>query len=127
MQVEYGNPAANFVNFDEPTVTYQTIPDEYTFDSGTATAQEVASSVALNMATAPDGITRMPGQEAILAAVAGWRANSRANPTWVWSDNEDFATLLGKFFNCPVGRPADVEQTHHTLAGPPGVGPEAPE
>lgn len=125
MQVEYGNPAANFVNFDEPTVTYQTIPDSYSYQVA-SDAGELASEIALKMATAPDGITRMPDQEAMLSAIAGWRANSRANPTWVWSDNEDFAVLLGKFFGCPVGRPADLEETYHTIAGAPGVGPEGP-
>lgn len=126
MNVEYGNPAPNFVDHDGPAVTYQTIPDSYTYRVA-ADAAELASGIALNMATAPDGITNLPDQEAALAAIAGWRANSRANPTWVWSDNEDFAVLLGKFFGCPVGRPVDVEETHYTVAGAPGVGPEVPE
>lgn len=123
MRVEYGNPTPTNTDYDGPAVTYQIIPDSYTYEVS-PDAGELAAEVALQLSTAPDGITRMPSQEAILAAIAGWRANSSSNPTWVWSDNDDFAVLLGKFFNCPVGRPADVEETHYTYAGPPGVGPE---
>lgn len=126
MRVEYGNPSPNAADYYGPAVTYQVIPDSYTYEVA-PDARVLANEVALQLATAPDGITRMPGQEAILAAIAGWRANSTSNPTWVWSDNEDFAILLSKFFNCPVGRPVDVEETHYTVYGPAGVGPEVSE
>jgi hypothetical protein len=89
--------------------------------------------LARHLATARD-VTRVGDisdgtghHEAFQTARAGWLAeSSAASPSWVWSDNSDFAVLLGAFFGCPVGRPANVEDTHWTASGPPGVGP-APE
>ena len=108
--------------FLAPRVTTISVPNTYTYVVADSAA-DLANETAANLGRAVDGITRMPDQEALLAVIASWRAESSGSPTWVWSDNEDFAVLLGHFFDCPVGRPGDVEATHHTDAGPPGVGP----
>jgi hypothetical protein len=47
-------------------------------------------------------------------------------PTWVYSDSDGLAALLAEHFGCKVGQPGDVEKTHFTEAGPPGVGPDGP-
>lgn len=48
-------------------------------------------------------------------------------PLWVEClDRPSFATLLADNYGCPIGAPADVEATHWTESGPPGVGPAGP-
>jgi len=136
MQVELGNTAPTTVAPDaadpdgvvwEPRVTYVNVPDEYTYvvaDSAADLADETLKS--LGRASAAGGVTHMPDQEALLSVNAAWGTQSSGKPTWVWSDNPEFQTLLAKFFDCPAGRPDDVEATHHTLAGAPGnAGPDA--
>lgn len=45
-------------------------------------------------------------------------------PAWVACDDEPaIAAILAAHYGCAAGRPADVEETHWTEAGPPGVGP----
>lgn len=133
MQVQFGNnyptritPDSVDLNgrdvFNAPRVTTVSVPDTYTYVVADSAA-DLANDTAAQLGRAVDGITRMPDQEALLAVIASWRAESSGTPSWVWSDNEDFAVLLGHFFDCPVGRPTDIETTHHTDAGPPGVGP----
>jgi hypothetical protein len=49
-------------------------------------------------------------------------------PTWVsCPDKPALEALLAEHFGCPVGKPADVEETHWTVSGPPGVGVEVPK
>jgi hypothetical protein len=57
-----------------------------------------------------------------------WRAHSTegATPTWVSSENEGLEFILSQHFGCDRGVPANVEATHYTEAGPPGVGPDGP-
>ena len=127
--VEFGNPAPTAQIADGyrgQVVTYcGPLPDdpEYGYTPH-EDASVLAGKLARHMATAAvprvGDISDGTGHhEAFQTAIASWRAESYANPTWVWSDNEDFAVLLGQFFDCPVGRPDDVEATHYTLAGPP--------
>lgn len=70
-------------------------------------------------------ITHLPGQEAFVSVVRDWPNHSPIPPTWVESDIPDLAQMLSEAYDIPVGAPDDVEMTHHTAAGPPGVGPEA--
>lgn len=143
MKVELGNAKALRVaeERDAPTVTYVEVPDEWTYEvaqSGTRmtigpdNVVEVDSASALASAARDhitnamlfrDGIYHLPGQEALLGVMAAQQAEGGGVPLWVWSDNEDFAKLLSEFYGVPVGRPDDVEDSHHTNAGPPGVGP----
>lgn len=129
MLVEFGNPNPSHTD-NKPVVTYLPIPDAYTYvvaDSAADLAAEVKSHWA-NALIERDGITNLPDQEAILIAQAAWRAESRGGkPDWVWSDNDAFAVLLGHFFDCPVGRPDDVEARYFTDAGEPGVSRPAPD
>lgn len=143
MQVELGNPAphslpaGNGGNGGEPTalpgpqVTYVNIPDDVDADGNRHYGYTVADSAAelardaafAIVQGAPGGVTRLPGQEALLAVTNLWASHGSQPPSWVWSDNDDFAVLLGHYFRCPVGRPDNVEDTHYTASGAPGVGP----
>lgn len=108
MQVELGNPSAKEGRRDPTTdevafsplegerVTYVTMPPSYSL---------LESVTAI---THPSGI---------------WAHHADAPPSWVWSDNEALQALLAESFGCPVGRPEDLEDTHHTRSGPPGTGP----
>lgn len=108
----------------EPIVTYMSIPDAYSFDP-----KANVKDLALHLARARNGVTKLPENEAFLAVVnplgGMWDHHSADTPLWVWSDNPAFGKLIGGFFGCDVGRPADVEDTHNTQFGPPGVGPQA--
>jgi hypothetical protein len=121
MRVELGNPApvnvADAAALPGPAVTYLEVPDSYTCEP--ADVNDLARHLAAN----PGLVSHLPGQEAFVAVVRTWGAHSGGSPSWVWSDNPDFAQLLGEFYDCPVGRPDDLEDTHHTNAGPPGVAP----
>jgi len=74
-------------------------------------------------------LSHLPDHEALIVAVAVWNSGQHAvgQPSWVWSDNPDFAVLLGEYFHCPVGMPDDVEATHYTshagVSYPPGSTP----
>jgi hypothetical protein len=47
-------------------------------------------------------------------------------PAWVHCEEKPgLASLLAEHFGCANGKPDDVEDTHWTLNGPPGVGPQA--
>lgn len=106
-----------------PCVTYANLHD-YAYHSNTI-VDDVKTGL-YDAVTGNDGITSMPGNESLLALTHPggiWATHSQANPSWVWSDDSVFADLLGSFYNCPVGIPVNLESTHYTLAGPPGVYP----
>ena len=115
-----------------PAVTTVVIPDTED-DAGNRLYQVMAGAdldaVKRSLGERPD-VTNLPGHEALLVIVhpGGVWANHSAGgkPSWVWSDDEEFARQLGEFFDIPVGEPTDVEATHFTDAGPPGVGPPEP-
>lgn len=43
-------------------------------------------------------------------------------PTWIDGDDSALVSLLAREWGCSVGAPIDVEETHYTLSGPPGIG-----
>lgn len=145
MLVELGNPTAHecvdsdgvhvHEPRDSPAVTYITIPDDVGADGNRlydVTAGADVRDIALHLAQNGD-LTRLPGQEALLSIVhtAGglWAHHGAEKPSWVTVAGDDTAKadelerLISEFYNCARGRPDDVEDTHHTAAGPPGVGP----
>jgi hypothetical protein len=124
MQVELGNNNPTHEGATGPAVTYCSVPDTYTYEVADS-ADDLAMEVMREISTG-GGLTRLPDQEAVLAVVAAWNNESSGKPGWVWSDNEEFEVLLGKFFGCPVGRPEDVEATHYTNSGAPGIGVDYP-
>ena len=120
MIVEMGNatPNPNIVDHGDPCVyTWTDNGGEYTHvaegrPNGKDALVHVLSSV----------VTRLPDHEAFVSVTRDWPNHSDVPPTWVTSDNEDLAQMLAEAYGCPVGKPEDVEATHHTAAGPPGVG-----
>lgn len=128
MQVELGNSSplgsdGKRFELDAPAVTYANIPDTYSFDPTIK-----VTDLALHLARNPD-VTRLPDNEAIVALthpLAGvWSRHGEGGPSWVWSDNAELQALLSEFYGIPGGRPTDVEDTHYTRFGAPGVGPTA--
>lgn len=105
-----------------PAVFRMTVPDNYTFVPAKS-AKDLAVEVMRDITTGDPQVTHMPDQEAVIAVVNAWNRHSNQKPGWAWSDNDDFAVLLGRYFDCPVGKPTDVEETHYTVSGAPGDGP----
>lgn len=109
-----------------PSVTYINIPDSYTMEPG-ANAQEFRAHIA-DAILDRDGITHMPDHEAAMAVVhpgGVWRTHGADRPTWVWSDHDELQRFLADYWGVPVGRPDDIEDSHNTMSGPPGVVPGA--
>ena len=149
MIVRFGNPkphqcvtvggAHKHEELDGPVVTYVNIP-EGDHEDGTPLygvkpcdekSKASVMAVAMHLARNSD-ITRLPGHEAFLsiAHISGglWQHHGAEKPSWVWCDNSDLGQLLSQFYECPILSDEDlrgVEDTHHTLAGPPGVTPAA--
>lgn len=75
----------------------------------------------------PPGMPLMQAAATITLGRGVWESHSKGQPpTWVESDNPVLAGLLAEHYGCVVGAPADVEATHYTESGPPGVGPHGP-
>lgn len=143
MKVELGNPApyvAADSGIEGPAVTYVQIP---TYDGPNGeplydvTPGLDAKDLALHLAQRPDGITNLSGHEALMSIVhtSGglWQNHGEGAPSWVhvtadeYDDPAKAAELerqIADYYNIPRGRPDDVEMTHNTYAGPPGVGPD---
>ena len=142
MQVLLGNAAPVLPpgeTRDAPCVTYVNIPsgpEHYpdghhgyvqVQDSG-LTGAELTAHLADSLLNR-DGITNLPGHEPVLVVAhpqGAWRAHAKpgTSPTWVSCDDPEVERILADYYNCPAGVPSDVEDTHYTVAGAPGVGPE---
>ncbi len=144
MLVELGNPAPvqkPAIAPDAPVVTYASIPEGV--DANGVPLYGVDPSVDLaavrdhyqitppgEPGMNPDGVTHLPGHEALIALthpILGIIANhGTAPPSWVWSEHDELARQIAEFHGgIPIGRPDGLEDTHTTLAGPPGVIPAA--
>ena len=126
MQVEFGNNSprdseGTKIEIDAPIVTYVNIPDTYSFDPSIQ-----VSDLALHLARNPD-VTHLPANEALVAVthpMSGiWGRHGEGGPSWIWSDNKDLQAVLSGFYGVSGGRPDDIEITHYTRFGAPGVGP----
>jgi hypothetical protein len=54
--------------------------------------------------------------------------HSDESPVWVHcAEKPGLTSLLAEHYECSVGKPDDVEETHWTLNGPPGVSASSPE
>ncbi len=144
MLVEFGNTEPHVCTGDAgsahgheslgwgPVVTSMHIPDSYSCDPAAdvmAVSRHLLASLSRGGGAA--GITSMEGIEAILAVVhpagGAWQHHGAGSPSWVWSDNPDLQRFLCQFWDLDpaAGRPVDVEDTHYTIHGPPGVVPGA--
>jgi hypothetical protein len=81
----------------------------------------------LESAVTNGGVHNFAGSETLTEifnpAGGFWQEHSfDASPSWVACDEDpSFAAHIAAYAGCPVGRPADVEDTHYTNAGPAGV------
>lgn len=142
MLIELGNDAPRLPDgtpgdLDGPAVTYIDMPQSYldTVEDG-ADISQVKSHIAATLFRPVErsGITRLgdlgAGHLEALLAIAhpqsgAFQAHSAADrPTWVHAPGHPMLEhYLSEFFDCEVGKPIDVEATHHTRYGPPGEGP----
>lgn len=130
MQVKMGNesPHAHILPGEHdgsPCEYIWIVPDEAGY-THVAEGRMTGAVAMLHVLRSQGGaILHLPDHEAFVSVVTDFQAHSSiGTPTWVWSDNEDLAKMLSEAYDdCPIGRPDDVENTHHTDAGPPGVGP----
>lgn len=117
MYVQMGNARAHNTDHGQPCVYYWSIHDGV-FEP--VPAERPAGKDAL-LQSLQSPVTRgIP--EAFLSVVRDWPNHSDLPPTWVASDDANLAQMLSEAYDIPVGVPEDVEATHHTYAGPPGVG-----
>jgi hypothetical protein len=129
VQIELGNPAAKMADGsasppDGHNVTYISIPESgYDLDADLEATDPGRVAREILRAANTGGVTRLPGLEPVLVVLNAWPLHSAEDPTWVWSDDERMEAWLSRYFGCPAGRPADVEDTHWTRSGAPGVGP----
>lgn len=126
MLVQFGNVAPREngepMDRDAPCVTYVNL-HEMEFEAPDTLGG--LKTRLLDALSRSDGITHEEN-EAVLSMVHPGgivSTHSGSAPSWVWSDDEAFGAFLGDYYDCPVGIPEDVEDTHHTMAGPPGVIP----
>ena len=129
MRVELGNPQP--VDKDRrpvdlggaPAVTVVHIPPGYGYD-GSVSAADLREHLT-DALLYGGGVTTVPGVEALLAVVhpdGAWARHGQGRPSWVACDDDPaLAEAIGAVLGAPVGRPTDVELTHWTLNGPPGV------
>jgi hypothetical protein len=127
--VEFGNIAAIGADHGQPCLSRLGIPDIYTHDPSLdveALQRRVYASIA-------EGVVHdAEGAEALLTAVhptmGMWGAHSRSAPSWVACDSHpELAEMISRWHGGvpTIGKPDDVEDTHWTPAGPPGVVPGA--
>lgn len=122
MQVFMGNRSPLNVNHSEPAVYTWSGPEDYTH---VAKGRPNGKDAGVQVLTS--AVPRLPDHECFVSVVTDWPNHSPQPPAWVASDNDDLAQMLAEFYGCPVGIPDDVEDTHHTFSGPPGVGPKEGE
>lgn len=131
MLIELGNPQPKDVDHSYPCVTYINIPDTYTLEPGmdAATFQaHIDEAMHWRRPEGRRGVTNLPNHTALLLLAHPdglWSKASDGTPTWAWSDNPEMQRFCEELYGCPGGRPEDVEDTHWTWAGPPGVVPGA--
>lgn len=145
MLLEIGH---NVTGLEDPVVTTSTIIEDLVVDPETAEPVEPrryvadyivgtsADDVRRHLYDNPGTVTHLPGNGAILGVEATLRTNGVKDAAWVAVDPQgrdadeaaDFERFWGDFFGCPRGKPADVEDTHHTMHGTrsyePGLRPE---
>lgn len=96
--------------------------------------EEIAArlSARTNFETLPDSrVTYVSVPEGVslaeafvtLTAANGVIANHADDVDWVETDSPGLTALLCEHYGCADGAPDDLEDTHHTVSGPPGVGP----
>lgn len=152
MQLELGNPrrVSPYLDFapDAPAVTYLSLPDSaHPLEDGTdgdvahygVSDDFVEAEIRAHFGQMRfDGVTHLPGHEALLSIVHPlfglWPFHGDQSPSWVHAPDESdlqaqlLAAQVSEWYQIPVGQPEGLEDTHWTLHGkslPPGVIPSA--
>lgn len=140
MQLILGNESPRGVNYPAPCVTYVEIPDGYTLPEehdDSLFPEELAQTLSTvepeerrvviqGYLAHPSRVKGLPNHEvlaAILHPVGVVAMHHTQTPTWAESDNPTLDKLVKELYGIP-GVPDDLEATHYTYAGPPGVYPD---
>lgn len=124
MRVLLGNEAP--LDAPGPSISYSDVRDLSGYIVGSD-----ALAVKDHLFDNPGVVTHLPGMGVILEIVGSWRAVSNKKPLWVAAAAEegedpavvdDIERFIADFWRIPRGTPDDLEATHYTFAGPPGVG-----
>lgn len=140
MRVIIGNPNPHDAGapVPGPAITTTYVRDDQNED-GSYAAGYITGSDALEIKDYlfdnPGLVTHLPGNGLIVEIVRSWPDHGNGKPTWVAVDPEnrdpenaaDLERFFSEFWRCDRGIPADVEDTHHTVSGPPGTGPSEGE
>lgn len=134
MFVELGNAQPHDILpdrvLDGPAVT--TIDVNEADDAMTLEPGADVKDLALHLASHPGLVTHLPDHGLFVHVVKVWDSGTHGIgiPTWVACSSvaqpdkaADLERLLSEFWGCPAGKPEDVENTHFTISGAPGVGP----
>lgn len=110
--VELGNQAPHEVQRDPDGLSSVGVTPENTKALGGTRVTTVEFPDDTTLGEALVTITRKGGV---------WDYHSSEKPLWVASNSPEFEALLAVHFECDRGKPEDVEETHFTVNGPPGV------
>lgn len=126
--IEQLNGQTALMERDAPCITYANLHD-YKHDVGNLTTDQLKSHLIDSM-TQRGNVTRLGEEnEAVLAMLHPngiVATHSMGAPTWISSDDQQFADFLASYYGCPtvgIDELGQFEDTYHTLAGPPGVVP----
>lgn len=95
-------------------------------DDGTVTFQPLDGD-RVTTVVFPEGTSIAEAFATVTAGNGVWANHSDGTPTWVECSSAGLQALLAEHYGCDEGKPADVEDTHYTTSGPPGVGPQEDE
>lgn len=140
MRIELGNPSpklADGTTTPGPAVTVLHTNPAASFDPNVDIGDYLLHLLQRQQATGDEyTVTNRPNDEILVALLheEGMMARSfGGSPTFLHvtpeADGETqesadaMAAVLSRIWNCPVGKPDDVEDTHFTEAGAPGVHP----
>lgn len=137
MRVDLGNssPIGTAIG---PCVTTTGVTDAQHEDGSyvvTYTIGTDAAEVKEHLFDNPGLVTHLPGNTALIQIISSWTDHSQSKPSWVSvtpedrdpAEAEDLERFLSDFWKIPRGAPADLEDTHYTVNGPPGIGPSEGE
>lgn len=142
MLVELGNAQPHDLTPDKtlpgPAVTYVRDVDlddpAHTINPG-----RDVRDLAMHLAQNPGQVTKLPDDGLFVLVNAIWTTgmHGQGTPTWVHVETSpaeedahpgvglELQRQLAEFWACPEGHPVDLEESHYTNNGAPGVGPAA--
>jgi hypothetical protein len=128
MLVELGNAHPKNASHTDASVTYVNVAhtnvDDYSIDVSSLKNHLFEKAIGAGDTYAVHNFAGSETLTELFNPVGGlWAEHSfDSSPSWVACDEDpDLANFISAYTGCPVGRPTDVQETHYTNAGAPGV------